>query len=646
MHIKSLLRNIFENLDVILGILAIIIGTIIFSLSYLGRINQFFIGLALILSSFIYLLLRSRLKEDTYQNFHLSFQQKNALHIIFFVLIIVTSLLWYNQLYSRPVIYFVLLSLTSGLIAIEIYFFTKDDPVWPALLKIFFLAMVIRLGIFYNFPSIMGFDAYLHANIANVISSTGFVPPLEISHQYVNYPILHIFIAITQILSFISIKDAIFLSIGLVSIICTLFVFIFVNHIAGPRIGLLSVLMICVTTQIIVTGITNITAGSLVLCYFLMLLCLFRYREKYVTALILCQFIMFIMIITHQLTIFTVILTLCLFAFSIFLFDHIFPEKRKDFKIGLFLAIFGISMLLYWIYTPLYQNESFFEATFGPFIEVLLSGGEYGSDVLIVGQGYVRPLLDTVVVQTSYLILPFFAIGGIFFWVSRKDAIKFSIACTAAVVFFLVYAIPFLGIRNLLTDRWMPFVMVFLGILGAAYIISCIDIFNSKTVKIITIVTIISIFSFLMITIPQINKDNPLVSKETTIRNQYTYSEIGAAETIKAIHGGMIIVDPEYVSPFGLYGGNNTLEEQIDFGNSFASFTSESELLAISENYRLLTVLRKSTVSEPITLSVSELYADRVAIPLSKTIFENYENAENQNLVYSNGNVISYYSQR
>jgi hypothetical protein len=42
----------------------------------------------------------------------------------------------------------------------------------------------------------------------------------------------------------------------------------------------------------------------------------------------------------------------------------------------------------------------------------------------------------------------------------------------------------------------------------------------------------------------------------------------------------------------------------------------------------------------------SDLYADRIATPLSKTIFENFENMENQDLVYTNGNVISYYSHR
>jgi hypothetical protein len=634
------------NIDIILASVCFFIGAGIFIVSTMGEINQPLIGFTLILASISYLALRSRLKETEFQTFQLSSQQKNILHIFFFVLIIVTSVLWYNQLYSRPLMYFILISLLSGLIAIEIIFLTKDSPVRPILFKIFYLALVVRMGIFYNFPSIMGYDAYTHTHIANVISTTGFVPPFEISYQYVNYPILHILIAITKIMSFIAIKDALFFSIGLVSIICTLFIFIFIKQVAGPRIGLLSVLIISLTTQIIVTGITNITAGSLVLCYFLVLLSLFMHRERHISALILCQFVMFAMIITHQLTTFVVLLIFGLFAFSIFLFDHMYRINRQYFKFYLFLAIFGISMILYWIYTPLYNNESFFKVTFGPFVDVLLSGGQYGSDTLIVGQLYDRQFIETVLLQTSYLILPLFAIGGIFFWISRKEAIKFSIAFTAAALFFLVYAIPFLGIRNLLTDRWMPFLVIFLGILGAAFIISSIDSINSNTTKLVTIFAIVAIFSFLMIVVPSINKDNPFVAKDTTIRNQFTNKELGAVETIKSIDRGTIIIDPDFTSPFLVYGSDYRTGGQNFSINSVVSFGSENELLEISNNSGLLTVLRKSTLIEPISLKASELYGDIYARPLSVSSFEYFDRAENQNLIFTNGNVIGYYSNR
>jgi hypothetical protein len=303
-------------------------------------------------------------------------------------------------------------------------------------------------------------------------------------------------------------------------------------------------------------------------------------------------------------------------------------------------------MLLYWIYTPLYQNESFFEGTFGPFIDVLLNGGKYGSDILIVGYVYDRPSFETFILQTSYLFLPFFAIGGIFFWISRKEGIKFLIAGTTAALFFLVYAIPFLGIRNVLTDRWIPFLILFLGILAAAYIISCIDLINSNTIKLVTIFAIVAIFSFLMITVPGINKDNPLVAQDKTVRNQYTDNELGAVKTIKAIHGGTIITDYNFISPFSVDGSDYIREGQNFFISSVALFTSENELLTISKNRGLLIILRKSTLNEPVNLRASELYGDLYASPLSKTSFEYFERAENQDLIFTNGNVIGYYSNR
>lgn len=642
-HVKHLFRTIFEYLDVISGIMGVIVGLSILYLSIIGTINQHYIGFAVALASLIYLVLRSRLKEHPLQNFQLSPRQKNTINIIFFILIIITSFVWYNQLYSRPLLYFVLVSLLSGLISIEIMFFNKEDSVWPVLFKIFYLTFIVRMGIYYNFPTIMGYDAYFHVNIAEIISQTGFVPPFEISYQYVNYPILHIFISITKILSFIDIKDALFFSIGLINIISMLFIFIFIKHIAGPRIGFLSVLLICFTSQIIGIGITNITAGSLVICYFLMLLYLLLHGRWQISSLILCQFIMFIMIFTHQLSIFVVFLTLCLFALSILLFDTIFTTKKQLLKFEL-LALFGLSMILYWMYTPLYNNESFLQVVLGPFFDVLMKGGEHGSDVLIVGYQYVRPFFETVMLQTSYLILPFFAIGGIFFWLSHKDGIKFAFAFTAASLFFIVYAVPFLGIGNLLTDRWIPFLYIFLGILAAVYIISGIDLIKSNRVKSMTIFSIIVIFSFLMVVTPAINKDNPLVAKNTTIRTQFKDNEIDAVKTIKSFHDGLIIVDSDFFSPFFLYGTDNKPENQFKALNYVVSFSSEDELLKISENNGLLTLLRKSTLIEPVSLTDSASSGEIYAHPLPESSFAYFDGSVYQDLIFTNGNVIGYYS--
>lgn len=633
-QIQRLLKSMFENLDVILGGVCALCGTGIFYLSLTGRINQPLIGITLIVSSLMYLLMRSRLKENILQNFHLYSRQKEILTIIFFVLIIVTSVLWYNQLYSRPFIYFLVVSLLSGLISIEIILLSKEDNVWPILFKIFFMTLVLRMGIYYNFPSIMGYDAYFHTNMANLISTTGIVPPFEISGKYVNYPILHIFIAITKIISFITIKDAVFFSIGIISIICTLFLFIFVNRYAGPRVGLLSTLIFCITTQIIVTGITNITAGSLVLCYFLMLMCLLIDRERHPHTLLLCLIIMFTIVITHQLSSFVVFISLFLFTFSLLLYEHVFMIKNKKISLKLFLALFGITLIFYWIYTPMYQNISFFEGVLSPLIDLFTTGGKYGNDLLITGHDYFRPYYETVFLQISYLILPLFGIAGIFFWLSRKDEVKFSIAFTAGTLFFIIYAFPLLGSRDLLTDRWMPFLLLFLCTVAAAFILSGIEVIKSNMAKLVTIFIILTLFSFFMISPPEINKDNPLVAKNQTVRNQFTYSEMEAADTLSAIHGKRIITDSSFQSQL-LFPGSEDIVRGLQ---------SENQLLEDAKRHGSLIVLRKSTLIEPVSLKASTLYGDFYDDHLSKTTFEYFETAKNRNLVFNDGNIIGYQS--
>jgi hypothetical protein len=488
----------------------------------------------------------------------------------------------------------------------------------------------------------MGYDAYTHTSIANLISITGFVPPFEISGKYVNYPILHIFISMTKILSFIDIKNAVFFSIGLISIICLLFVFILVNRFAGPRIGLLSVLIISMSNDIITTGITNITAGSLVFCYFTMILYLFL-CQKSDSRIFIC--ILFLitetMVITHQLSTFVVLLSVVLLKISFQLYKFGFESEEKDPIFLLYLYFFAISMIAYWMSTPAYHQQSFFETILAPFIAVLEFGGKYGSDVLIVGHEYVRPVFDTLLLQASYLIIPFFAIGGIYLWLSKKDAKMFSIAFSAAVLFFIIYAVPFFGIRNLLTDRWMPFLLIFLGILAAAYIISCVDLIKSNISKIVTLFIIIAIFSFFMLVTPAINKDNPLVAKDTTARNQYTDSEIHSIEQIVSVSQHDIIVDRSFFGGILFYGNNNTIDNQIELTKRVSTFDSEKNLMVLSKNQNVLVILRKSTLHEPISQKASDLYGDTMVKSLSKDIFIFFESS-GFNKIYTDGNVISY----
>ena len=60
------------------------------------------------------------------------------------------------NLYYRPISYFILVCILAGIIASEILYVREGDKVAPILLQIFLLSILIRAGIYYNFPSLMG----------------------------------------------------------------------------------------------------------------------------------------------------------------------------------------------------------------------------------------------------------------------------------------------------------------------------------------------------------------------------------------------------------------------------------------------------------------------------------------------------------
>jgi hypothetical protein len=136
------------------------------------------------------------------------------------------------------------------------------------------------------------------------------------------------------------------------------------------------------------------------------------------------------------------------------------------------------------------------------------------------------------------------------------------------------------------------------------------------------------------------------MAKNQTIRNQFSDNEIVATGTISLIHKGIILTDSTFASLFLVYKSDHSLESEKNFYKNMSEFGTESQLKNESEYRGTLVVLRKSTLHEPLSLKASDLYGDTYAGRLSKTIFEYFEAAKTQNLVFTNGNIIGYRTTR
>ena len=622
------LKAIKDQLDIIVAIVGIFFGTIIISLYYAINLGQYDIGFVLLIASIIYLLLRNKFKKTTFTPLKSNHRVRLLLNIIFFTIFSITLLICHTQLYCRPPSYLILISLLVGIIAVEILYFKEGDPVWSILLKILLLSANIRAGIFYNFPSIMGADAYWHAKIAQLITNMGFVLPSEISGKYHDIPISHIFISITQIVNQIDIKDALFCSFGLINILSTIFIYLIGKKLAGPQVGLLATLLINVTAFIIVKGAMNINPGSLVLGYFVLILyLLFKEKHKFINSSLII-FITLLLIITHQLSTFVVFISLTSICLSKYAYKCIYKHKGSVNVDITYILLFATALQSHWMYFYVSTDQTFFDSVLGPLIGVLQSGTEFGNEAAITAAVHCS-MLTRIFFHIPYLILLFFAIGGALLWLSSKDDKKFSVVTVVIVLYIFVYGIPVFAIRNMLPGRWLAPLSVFLVMLASAYILKTISLIKSNPNKVFAIFSIVFIFSVFTMIITPPSIDNPLCIKEgSSPRSQFKYNEIYAVTTINDVYNGTIKTDYSYLS--GIF-------RQIAIKSIVKAFDIDYVAHSTQEENGTMVILRRCALKEPIRIPGSENQL------LPKEFFDRFEST-NYDLTYNNGEVSGYLS--
>jgi hypothetical protein len=633
--VKRYVDKLTENLDVILGVIGFSLGLFIVSLYYLIDLNQKDIGVAILSSCLIYIIFRKKFKSEASISSGKD-RLKSLLGLSFYIIFLICVLIFSMNLHYRPMSYFILVCALAGIIASEILYIREGDRVSSILLQIFLLSILIRVGIFYNFPSLMGYDAYFHANMARIITNTGFVAPFQISGKYFYYPLAHIFISVTQILGKTDVKDAIFYSIGLANIFITAGIYLIGKKLEGPQMGLLAALLINLNNHNIVTGIANITSGSLVICYFIFIIYTIFSEKQEVKYTGLLLLITILMVLTHQLTTFVVLFALVTIYIGKYLHNHLYnnsPLRTTGFN---YILFFIVSMQTYWTFTYVTSDTSFLAMVFKPLMEVFQAGAGYSSDELIVGSVINQDTLEVLLLHISYLALPFFSIGGVLAWLSREDLKKinkFSIALVVIILYSFAYGIPLLGMRNLLTTRWFPLISVFLVLVAASYILKLVSLFDLRKAKIPAIFIIMLLFSFVMVTTPGINKDNPLVAKETTVRNQFKDIEIQAIKTVSGKYSGDILMDSPYDSCL--------FYSDSGYNSSNARYFNIQQIKTGEIEGNSMVLLRKSTLKEPISINDPDRYGVNFIQELPREFFNRFE-ARDYALIYNNEEVFAY----
>jgi hypothetical protein len=173
----------------------------------------------------------------------------------FFVLVIAVAVL--NQI-GNILAYYILVAIGMSMLLLMISWTPEGQSrsrVTLVMLLISVYSLVLRGVVFFSYPSIVGVDPWVHAQIIEGIvqSGSGHIP-VSIQGIYQSMPVFHVLTACGSILENVDVKTALFLNDGIPICLLPLWVYLILRSLSGIRLGLLAALLACCITDFIRWG--------------------------------------------------------------------------------------------------------------------------------------------------------------------------------------------------------------------------------------------------------------------------------------------------------------------------------------------------------------------------------------------------------
>jgi hypothetical protein len=193
----------------------------------------------------------------------------------------------------------------------------------------------------------------------------------------------------------------------------------------------------------------------------------------------------------------------------------------------------------------------------------------------------------------GFCLYAFFGIIGTLYCSSHKEQAKkyFPLISLVLVLFFVRYAFPIFGMRNIIPDRWPAFAFIVFALFIGLGIFCSIDLLQKKKMILCSVVIFFFIGSFMMITNASTNHDSPLYSEEMFFKLVWTESEMSMYTHINSTYDGTISADAQTAGrPFGIFLKNK---------NAVPYYFSSDGILDEKRLSDSLVVWRKESLTRP-----------------------------------------------
>lgn len=637
------IHRVLDKLDIIIAIAGVLLGLLI-TLLYLisPTIQLLTLGIALFFASLTYLLIqRVGIKSPGLSEL----KSIKNLYDIGFLIAFSLSLLVLHSSTHRPLLYFVLIALCAGLLALSIVSVDTKKGTIIQIFKIFLISFNLKLSIHYFYGG-MGVDYWGHMNMNRLLSQIGDISVLSGKETY--YPLMHIQAAVSQMVLDVPIRDATGFGITIPLVISSICVYLVGAQLFNEKIGLFAMLIIGVSDFHIYWAASPQTTSFGLCLYFFLILFIFKMlsnsmQKGWFQWTLLTLLFVFTIILTHAVSSFIALITVCGLFLGLWGYTQIF-EKDNNVSLGIVPIFFIIGLIQHWfvaVYSDM-TERSFFDVIISTLYHYLdeyagfLDRPEAAETVADTGEA-IRvlaqpPLIELIANQIGLTILMFFSIIGCLFWlsISQRDHIKFTIIFTTLILLGITFIFPLFGIRNILPYRWFGFFYFFLAIMAAFAIMELIQRLDKiKLYEIGIFITIVSL-TFFMSMNTYANQDSPIWLKESTVPAVYTIAELKGGQTLNQFTS-TIITDSRYGGSCSSY-----------LGIQRKSFRTERDIFNMINQKDSVFLWRERYFDQPVSIHTRvEEYNRRISKP---TVLgtETFQKLEDINKIYDIGDIYGY----
>lgn len=495
----------------------------------------------------------------------------------------ILMLYYHADAYQRPSGYLITVALMAGVLVCEILCSTRRASGF-ILLQIILLGVSVSWSQVVNYPSVVGMDPWFHQMFTDHLIENHY---LLQDYNYAHFPLFHLLIGQTAILTGLGYKVAALLSVSLMQITCNvLFVYLLgVAVFRSRKVGMLASLMVALSPYHIYMSYWSIPNAFAAIFVLIALYLLFRWRNGSRIFAVLMGLVLGTLILTHTIS----ALCMAIVLFTIWGASRIYRRFHGGDGVNCIPisvpVIFTAAMLAWWFVDTVTMSH-----LAGLLAESFSINYFQVAPAELVGHTLASPVEEAYNNLGLYLPL-FFSLIGVFFMVSTKGTPRQFIAAFAGLVPFAITIAAFLIGFAIIPDRWFYFSGILLGgpLAFAILLVGGQWKHRGEIVSFAIPVLIVIVFAYLAVTNPIGDHWDPLISPNST-RNALFESEIDAYSTVANVSQSPIKTDRYYA------------ESQKWVLNATIPFDDE----VYSRNYgglsRNLVLIRSAVEDEPFTL--------------------------------------------